>query len=121
MQVLILILTYLIAVEHIGIMGLEMFASAETKAKAFDMPLDFVKLPNARVALANQGIYNGMLGAVIIMVNLLLAGQTLKIVLALLMLYIFIVALYGTFTATKKIFFLQGLPALITLLLILFF
>lgn len=120
MQLLILVLTYLIAIEHIGIMGLEMFASAETKAKAFDMPLEFVKLPNARVALANQGIYNGMWGAVIIMVNLLLAGQTLKIVLALLMLYVFIVALYGTFTATKKIFFLQGLPALITLLLILF-
>ncbi|KRM21227.1 DUF1304 domain-containing protein [Latilactobacillus graminis] len=121
MRTLIVTLSYLIAIEHIGIMGLEMFGDDQTKAKAFDMPLNFVKLPNARVALANQGIYNGMLGAVIIMVNLLLAGQTLNIVLALLMLYIFIVALYGTFTATKKIFFLQGLPALITLLLILFF
>ncbi|EOR84496.1 DUF1304 domain-containing protein [Latilactobacillus sakei] len=121
MSLFITILTSLIAIEHLGIMGLEMFANDQTKAKAFDMPLDFVRLPNTKVALANQGIYNGMLGVLIITVNCLLTGTALKTVLALLMLYIFIVALYGTFTATKKIFFLQGLPALITLLLILIF
>lgn len=122
MSLFITILTSLIAIEHLGIMGLEMFANDQTKAKAFDMmPLDFVRLPNTKVALANQGIYNGMLGVLIIAVNCLLTGAALKTVLALLMLYIFIVALYGTFTATKKIFFLQGLPALITLLLILIF
>lgn len=121
MHLLIVILTSLIAIEHLGIMGIEMFASDQTKANAFDMPLNFVGLPNAKVALGNQGIYNGMLGVTILMANLLFSGQTLMTVLSLLMLYIVIVALYGTFTATKKIFFLQCLPALITLLLILFF
>lgn len=121
MHSFIVILTYLVAIEHLGIMVLEMFASDQTKANAFDMPLDYVQLPNTKVALGNQGIYNGMLGVTVIMVNLLLAGQALLTVLALLMLFVVIVALYGTFTATKKIFFLQCLPALITLLLLLIF
>ena len=32
------------------------------QAKSFDMDVDFVKQRAAKTALANQGIYNGMLG-----------------------------------------------------------
>ena len=66
------------------------------------MPLDFVRLPNTKVALANQGIYNGMLGVLIIAVNCLLTGAALKTVLALLMLYIFIVAFMALLPQRKR-------------------
>ncbi|GEO57713.1 DUF1304 domain-containing protein [Companilactobacillus bobalius] len=121
MQILTLFLVALVALEHIGIAGLEMFAKPEQQAKAFDMPLDFVKNEHAKTALANQGIYNGALGILILAMILFFTGTTLKIIMILLMLYVIIVAIYGAMTATRKIIFLQGLPALIALIFVLFF
>ncbi len=121
MQILTLFLVALVALEHIGIAALEMFAKPEQQANAFDMPLEFVKIKNAQVALANQGIYNGLLGVLILMMILFFTGSTLKIILIMLMLYVIIVAIYGAFTATKKILYMQGLPALIALIFVLFF
>ena len=121
MQILTLFLVALVALEHIGIAGLEMFGKPEQQSKAFEMPLDYVKYKYSQVALANQGIYNGLLGVLILMMILFFTGSTLKIILIMLMLYIIIVAVYGAFTATKKILYLQGLPALIALIFVLFF
>ncbi|MFD0897756.1 DUF1304 domain-containing protein [Loigolactobacillus binensis] len=106
-----LILTALVGLEHLGIMLLEIFADPKTQAKAFAMPLNFVKLPNAQIALGNQGIYNGALGLLILSSLMLFSGSTLLTLLKLLMLFVMIVATYGGFTATKKIFGLQLLPA----------
>lgn len=121
MQILTLFLVALVALEHIGIAGLEMFAKPEAQANAFEMPLDFVKTKQAKIALANQGIYNGLLGILILMMILFFTGSTLKIILILMMLYIIGVAVYGAFTATKKILYLQGLPALIALAFVIIF
>ena len=121
MEILSLFVVALVAVEHIGIAILEIFASAEKKAAAFDMPLNFVKQKEAQVALSNQGIYNGMLGILILAMILLFTGDVLKTILISLMIYIIVVAVYGAFTATKKILFLQGLPALIALVLVAIF
>ena len=121
MQILTLFLVALVALEHIGIAGLEMFGKPEQQAKAFDMPLDFVKDKHAQTALANQGIYNGLLGVLILAMILFFTGTTLKIIMILLMLYVIIVAVYGAMTATRKIIFLQGLPAFIALIFVLFF
>src|SRR5699024_12221999 len=60
------ILTFIVAIEHIGICFLEMFGKPEQQAKAFDMDINFVKQEAAQVSLANQGIYNGMLGVILI-------------------------------------------------------
>ncbi|AUI72111.1 DUF1304 domain-containing protein [Companilactobacillus alimentarius] len=121
MQILTLFLVALVALEHIGIAGLEMFAKPEKQAELFDMPLEFIKNKHAKMALANQGIYNGLLGILILMMILFFTGTTLKIILIMLMLYVIIVAIYGAATATKKIIYLQGLPALIALVFVLFF
>jgi len=121
MQILTLFLVALVALEHIGIAGLEMFAKPDKQAAAFDMPLDFVKTKQAQIALANQGIYNGLLGVLILMMILFFTGSVLKTILVMLMLYIILVAIYGAITATKKILFLQGLPAFIALIFVLFF
>lgn len=53
MTTLFLILIGLLGVLHLGIMGLELWASPQTQAEAFAMPLDFVKQAPARTALVN--------------------------------------------------------------------
>lgn len=121
MEILTLFVVALVGLEHIGIGLFEMFGSAEKQADAFDMPEEFVKTKNAKTALANQGIYNAMLGILILAVILLFTGSTLKLIMILLMSYVFVVAVFGALTATKKIILLQGLPAFISLLLVLFF
>lgn len=113
---LMMILTLIVAIEHLGIMLLEMFGTPRQQAQAFDMPLEYVKQPTARVALANQGIYNGMLGILLIVSFFFFHGAVLVTVLRLLLGFIVIVALYGGMTATKKIWLVQLLPAAIALL-----
>ena len=121
MQILTLFIVALVALEHIGIAGLEMFAKPEVQANAFDMPVEFVKDSHAKVALANQGIYNGLFGVLMLLMILFFTGAVLRTILILMLLYIIGVAIYGAFTATRKILFLQGLPALISLILVAIF
>ncbi|RRG18385.1 DUF1304 domain-containing protein [Weissella viridescens] len=120
MQMLLLILTTLIGCLHLFIMGLEMFGKVEAQAKAFDMPLDFVSQASAQTALGNQGIYNGLFGLMILATNFILpvSQAAQNSFMTLLMLFVLGVGLYGGFTATKKIFLMQCVPAAIALLLI---
>ncbi|MGN1279114.1 MAG: DUF1304 domain-containing protein [Limosilactobacillus sp.] len=111
-----MILTFVVAIEHLGIMFLEMFGTPQQQAQAFDMPLEYVKQQPARVALANQGIYNGMLGVLLILSFFLFSGLVLATVLRLLLGLIVVVALYGGMTATRKIWLVQLLPAALALL-----
>lgn len=112
------ILAILVGIEHIGICLLEIFASPEKQAKAFDMDISFTQQKAARISMANQGIYNGILGLLLIVVYFIFPAATLIKVWQLLLGMIVIVAIFGGFTATKKIFILQMLPALIALILL---
>lgn len=111
------IVTVLIGIEHLGIMLLEMFGKPATQARAFDLPESFTKQDEARISFANQGIYNGVLGAALILSQWLFAGIAPIMVGRLLLLMVAIVGLYGGLTATKKILLIQFLPAVIGLLL----
>lgn len=113
------ILIYLIAIEHLGIMALEMWGRPEQQARAFGMPITFVRQVPAQKALANQGIYNGMLAVILILAQWLLPIPTSLITTALLLGFIVIVALYGSLTVKRQIFWLQGFPALVTLIILL--
>lgn len=108
---IILVLSTIIGILHVIIMGLEMFASNEKQAQTFGMPLEFVKLPNAQIALKNMGIYNGSLGLVMIASVFIFQGTTRFSVLLLLNLFVVIVGLYGGKTVTKSIYLIQALPA----------
>ena len=70
------IVTILIGIEHLGIMVLEMFASPAKQAKAFDMEESFLRQKAARTSMANQGIYNGMLGVSLIASQFIFLGMT---------------------------------------------
>ncbi|MDT2827095.1 MAG: DUF1304 domain-containing protein [Enterococcus viikkiensis] len=119
MLAIILLLSGIIGLLHLIIMGLEMFSPAEKQADIFKMPLSFVKLPNAQIALKNMGIYNGCLGLSLLASLILFSGQQQFKVLSVLQCFVLIVGLYGGKTVTKSIYLIQALPAAITLLLIL--
>ena len=111
------VLTVLIGPEHIGIMILEMFASPATQARAFDLPEEFTKQREARISFANQGIYNGVLGLAPVLSQWLFAGMMPIAVGRMLLLMVAVVGLYGGLTATRKILFIQFVPAIIALIL----
>ncbi|MQS52610.1 DUF1304 domain-containing protein [Companilactobacillus mishanensis] len=121
MDLVALFIVALIAIEHVGIGAFEIFGNTQAQAKAFDMPEDFVSQKNAKTALANQGIYNAMLGILTLVFILIFPIGILRVILTLMMLFIVIVAIFGGFTVNKKILLMQGLPALIGLILVFFF
>ena len=102
-----IIVTMFVAIEHLGIMALEIFGNPAQQAKAFDLPLKFTQQHEARVSFANQGIYNGALGAAIIASYWLFSGATLVLVWRMLLVFVMVVALFGALTATKKIILIQ--------------
>lgn len=118
MNVIGTVLTFLVGIEHIGIGFLEIWGKPEMQAKAFDMDLAFVKQPAAKISMANQGIYNGMLGLLLILVYFIFKTSIALTVWQLLLTLIVIVAIFGGFTATKKIFLVQMLPALLALIFV---
>ncbi|KAA8370897.1 DUF1304 domain-containing protein [Leuconostoc carnosum] len=110
------IITTVVAIEAIGIMVIEMFGSSAMQAKSFELDKSFVEMPEVKTLLANQGIYNGLLGVLIISTMLMLTGPQQILMLQMEMLFILIAAVYGSLTAARKIIFVQGLPALIALI-----
>ncbi|WP_374755913.1 DUF1304 domain-containing protein [Larkinella punicea] len=115
---LVKILIGLVAVLHLYILWLEMFAWTTRGPKVFkNFPAHL--FPATKALAANQGLYNGFLAAGLIW-SLLIGDPVWHANVALFFLSCVAVAgLYGTLTADKKIFFTQALPALITIGLLL--
>lgn len=116
-----IIIVFLVGVEHLIIFGLENFASPEKQAKLFNMSPKYTRQAAARISMANQGIYNFMLGILIILAYFVFKGEDLTRVWQMLMSFVIVVGAFGGYTATKKIWGMQMLPALIALVLISFF
>ena len=113
------ILTALVAIEHLYILWIEMFAWETAGKRAFNIiPEDLFK-PTKGMA-ANQGLYNGFLAAGLIW-SFLISDINWAVNIRLFFLGCVIVAgIYGAITASKKIFFIQALPAIIALFFVLF-
>jgi putative membrane protein len=118
MQTLSTVLVALIALEHLYIMYIEMFAW-ETKGKeTFKGSLAPELFKPTKVLAANQGLYNGFLAAGLIW-SLFVEDHHWRFHVAIFFLTCIIVAgLYGAATASKKIFFVQALPAIVTLVVL---
>lgn len=111
----------LIALEHLYILYMEMFAWETLGKKTFKgaLPNDLFK-PTKTLA-ANQGLYNGFLSAGLIW-TFFIQDQQWSTNIALFFLGCVVVAgVFGAFTASKKIFYTQALPAIITLLMVVCF
>lgn len=104
-----------IAILHLYILWLEMFAWTTRAKKVFKtIPTDMFE--KTKVMAANQGLYNGFLAAGLIW-SLLIEDTSWSKNVALFFLGCVIVAgIYGAITASKRIFFVQSIPALLGLL-----
>ena len=70
----------------------------------------------SKVLAANQGLYNGFLAAGLVWgLSLGAAGTSVKVFF---LLCVLIAGVYGAMTASRKILYVQALPALIALLLL---
>ena len=118
MEILIEILIALVAVLHLYFMWFEMFAWTTRGRKIFrNFPAELFE-PTKPLA-ANQGLYNGFLAAGLLW-TFFIGNEEWKSYVALFFLgCVSIAGIYGALTATKKIFFVQALPALIAIALIL--
>lgn len=116
MKIVSQILVGLVALEHIYILWLEMFAWETRGKKVFKGALPDNLFKPTKTLAANQGLYNGFLAAGLIW-SLFITNADWSFYVAVFFLTCVIVAgIYGAFTASKKIFFVQALPALIALI-----
>ena len=119
MKLLANLLIGIIALEHLYILYMEMFAWETLGKKTFKgaLPDDLFK-PTKTLA-ANQGLYNGFLAAGLIWTFFISDAIWHTNIALFFLLCIAIAGLYGTFTASKKIFFVQTLPATIAVIVVL--
>jgi putative membrane protein len=107
----------LVALLHTYFLVLEMFLwDKPTGMKAFGLSRE--KAAATKVMAANQGLYNGFLAAGLVWgVFQGAEGNAFKIFF---LICIIIAGVYGALSASKKILFIQALPAAIGLALVLF-
>jgi putative membrane protein len=105
----------LVAVLHIYILVLEMFLwDKPAGLRAFNMTRETAQA--TKVLAANQGLYNGFLAAGLVW-GLLLGAQGTSIKIFFLS-CVLVAGVYGAVTASRKILFVQALPAALGLLLL---
>ena len=118
MNIVASILVGLVAIEHIYILYLEMFAWTQPRTmKTFGISKEDAE--TTKVLAANQGLYNGFLAAGlfwgILHPNASFGWQ----IQLFFVLCVMIAALYGGFSANRRILITQGSPALLALIALL--
>lgn len=113
MHLLAQILTAVVALEHLYILWLEMFAWETRGRKVFRGTLKQELFKPTKTLAANQGLYNGFLAAGLVW-SLLIADRTWSENVALFFLGCVVVAgIFGAITASRQIFYVQALPAIL--------
>lgn len=114
MNLLASILTYFVAISHVGILILEMFFwNHPIGQKIFSMTPEVAE--SSSVLAMNQGLYNGFL-AVGLFWGLLYNRLDIKIFF---LGCVIVAGIFGGITAKTSILFTQGLPALLAFIFVL--
>ncbi|MEK6752687.1 MAG: DUF1304 domain-containing protein [Chloroflexota bacterium] len=109
------ILTGVVALLHFGFLYLEMFLWDKPRGmKSFRMTEEFAK--QSKTLAMNQGLYNGFLAAGLIWG--IFAGDAVKIFF---LSCVIIAGIFGAFTVSKRIFYMQAVPAILALVVVLVF
>ncbi|MEE9373411.1 MAG: DUF1304 domain-containing protein [Saprospiraceae bacterium] len=120
MEILIKAVIIIVILLHLYFLWLEMFVWTTKGKKVFKMLPDDLFEPTKAMA-ANQGLYNGFLAAGLIW-SLLISDLQWSDNIALFFLGCVLVAgIYGGISVSKRIFYIQGIPALIGIIFISFF
>jgi putative membrane protein len=109
------VLVALVAILHLWILVLEMFLwETSIGRRAFGTSAEFAT--NTKVLAANQGLYNGFLAAGLawaLTEGLPGAGRDIAVFF---LSCVFLAGVYGAATASRRILYVQALPALLALL-----
>lgn len=118
MNIVSIILASLVAVEFFYIFYLESIATKSEKTKkVFNINKADQESETVVTLFKNQGIYNGLLGVLILIAVFYLHNI---VVTGLLMGYIILVAVYGAVTSQPKILLMQGGLPILTLISLFF-
>lgn len=110
MDLIATVLVVLVALLHAYFLVLEMFLwTRPLGLKTFRNTPE--KAETTRVLAANQGLYNGFLAAGLLWGLFTAQGN----VVAFFLLCVIVAALYGAWSVNKRIFFVQGVPAIAAL------
>jgi len=119
MEITARILVALIALEHLYILYMEMFAWETLGKKTFKGAFPDELFRPTRVLAANQGLYNGFLAAGLIW-TFFISDQYWKSNISVFFLAcVGVAGIYGAVTASRKIFYSQALPAIVALVFVL--
>jgi putative membrane protein len=117
MSILADIVIAIIALMHVWFLILEMLLwDKPTGLRAFGLTPEFAA--QSKVLAANQGLYNGFLAAGLFW-GLLLGGSEGTHVKIFFLGCILVAGVYGGFTATRKVLWIQAAPAAVGLALVL--
>ena len=117
MSMLANIVVAIIALMHVWFLILEMLLwDKPTGRRAFGTSAEYAA--QTKVLAANQGLYNGFLAAGLLW-GLILGGPEGTHVKLFFLVCVLVAGLYGGFTATRKVLWIQGLPAVIGIALVL--
>ena len=104
-----------VALLHIYILVLEMFLWTKPKGmKTFRMTLE--QAQSTAVLAANQGLYNGFLAAGLIWSLFLTDFEVSRAVSIFFLGCVLVAGIYGGYSVGKRIFFVQGIPAILALI-----
>ncbi len=119
MNIISQLLIVLVALLHFYFLWLEMFVWTTKAYKVFrNFPKDLFE--RTKTMAANQGLYNGFLAAGLIW-SLFITDVVWSNNIALFFLTcIAIAGIYGAYSVSKKIFFVQGIPAILGILSLIF-
>ena len=113
------ILIGIVALEHIYILWIEMFAWTTKGVTTFkSLPKNL--FTSTKGLAANQGLYNGFISAGLIwslLITDIIWAQNIAIFF---LIFIVIAGIYGAITADKSIALKQAMPAFITIMTLLF-
>ncbi|PZP50224.1 MAG: DUF1304 domain-containing protein [Pseudopedobacter saltans] len=118
MKYIAIILTAIVAIEHIYILWMEMFAWETAGRKAFGKALPKEMFKPTKGMAANQGLYNGFLVAGLVWSFLIENPEWSFNVRMFFLGCVAVAGIFGALTASKKIFVIQGVPAILAMIFV---
>jgi putative membrane protein len=112
------LLIFFVGLLHVYFLVLEMFLwTKPIGLKSFRMTIE--KAKETAVLAANQGLYNGFLAAGLFWSLVYPSEVVARHIALFFLLCVFVAALYGGYSVSRKIFFIQGIPAALAIIALL--
>lgn len=119
MNIIAIVLIALVALLHVYIMVLEMFLWTGPRGqKAFGLTPEFAQATKSLAA--NQGLYNGFLAAGLFWSVLHPSPEFAWQIALFFLTCVAVAGIFGAATASRKILFIQTLPAVVAMLAVIF-